>query len=225
MLAMLPLATSFILILLLLNPISASTNNTTTLNFDSLPTTPSGLASLPSPYHHLHFTSFSVFAPRSPSFHNILTPADRNCATSPPNALLGSRQGGRVASFGIEEREEEKEMRKQGLQPWFALKGFWVKPLDFPSEGGAEVRIFVRGFKSSRYNHEKEDKEEDKGVLNWHVDFPSGYHEPFFADMEKYSRGQVWEGLRKVEVEAQFGVQGLDWEFCLDGLVIEFKEN
>ncbi|KAL8754860.1 MAG: hypothetical protein Q9184_004979 [Pyrenodesmia sp. 2 TL-2023] len=234
---MLPLTTLFLLLLLLLTTLlSASANNTTTLNFDSLPTHPSGLSSLPSPYHHLTFTSFSVFSPHSPSFRNILTPSDRNCATSPPNALLGSRQGGRAASFFIADDDDAADgarMYKTRLRPWFALRGFWVKPLNWPPEG--DVTISVRGYKSSRYhhhhhrNHEKEGKEEeegegDKGILNWHVDFPAGYHEPFFVDLRKYGRGTVWDGLRGVEVEARFGVQGLDWEFCLDGLEVGFEE-
>ncbi len=97
-----------------------------------------------------------------------------------------------------------------------------MKPLDFPDEG--EVRISVRGYKYPTYNGTAE--KEENAELEWHVDFPAGYHDPFFVDMEAYARrGTVWVRLRRVEVEARFGVQGLDWEFCMDGLVVAFQEK
>lgn len=100
---------------------------------------------------------------------------------------------------------------EEGLEPYFSLRSFYVKPMDFPDDAG--VRVRVRG-----YLHDK-----SEGTLDWHVDFPAGYHLPFLVKMEEYSRGR-WEGLRWVEVSAGFGEEELDWEVCLDDLVVGFEE-
>ncbi|KAL8719586.1 MAG: hypothetical protein Q9225_003414 [Loekoesia sp. 1 TL-2023] len=177
------------------------------LTFDNITTT-SGFAALPSPYHHLSFSAYDVFRPRDPAFKDIITPHDHNCAVSPPNALLGSRtySSPKGASFEI---ANSTAMREEGLHPYFALKSFYVKPMDAPSPG---TRINLRGYP---YGEEKR--------VEWHVDFPSGYHLPFLVKMQEYSR-QSWERLRKVEITADFGEQELDWEFCLDDLEVGFLE-
>lgn len=82
--------------------------------------------------------------------------------------------------------------------------------MDFPPPA---VRVDVKGY---RWN------ETNNGTVDWHVDFPYGYHRPFLAKMGAYS-AQEWEGLSGVEVSASFGVQELDWEFCLDDLVVGFE--
>ena len=104
-------------------------------------------------------------------------------------------------------REEE------GLQPWFTLHEFYVKPMDAPEEG--EITVFVRGY---RYDDGDGDGEE---VLEWRVEFPRGFHRPFLVEMEKFS-GRRWERVTKVVVEADFGVDALDWEVCVDDLVVQF---
>ena len=58
--------------------------------------------------------------------------------------------------------------------------------------------------------------------LQWHVDFPAGYHLPFLVKMREYSRDQ-WEYLYAVEVSAEFSVDKLDWEFCVDDLEVHFQ--
>lgn len=179
----------------------------TRLNFDNI-TTSSGLATLPSPYHHLSFSAYNVFRPRDPAFEGIITSHDYNCAVSPPNALLGSRIGSDLqsASFQI---ENGTVMKEEGLRPHFDLQSFYIKPMDAPMPG---TRINVRGYQS---NEEEE--------LEWHVDFPSGYHLPFLVKMEEYSR-KKWENLTRVEITADFGEDELDWEFCLDDLELVFHK-
>ncbi|KAL9600194.1 MAG: hypothetical protein Q9219_003337 [cf. Caloplaca sp. 3 TL-2023] len=175
--------------------------------FDNISTS-AGLAVLPSPYHHLSFTSYNVFRPRDPAFEGYITPHDYNCAVSPPNALLGSRLGSesKPASFQI---ANSTAMRDEGLSPYFTLESFWLKPMDAPDPG---TRVNVTGY---RYDEDEE--------LEWYIDFPSGYHLPFLVKMEEYSR-QKWGRLRRVEITADFGEQELDWEFCLDDLQLGFHK-
>ncbi|KAL8864071.1 MAG: hypothetical protein Q9198_010116, partial [Flavoplaca austrocitrina] len=104
---------------------------------------------------------------------------------------------------------------------------FWVKPMDFP-EGG-DVRVHVFGYRSpdspiERHgaNGSVDDKGHDEEVMKWHVDFPAGYHLPFLVKMDEYSK-QSWTGLRSVEIVADYGEQKLDWEVCLDDLVVVFE--
>ncbi|KAI4265397.1 MAG: hypothetical protein L6R38_009454, partial [Xanthoria sp. 2 TBL-2021] len=66
------------------------------------------------------------------------------------------------------------------------------------------------------------DADDDEGVVKWQVEFPAGYHLPFLAKMEEYS-DQDWTGLRSVEIVADYGEQKLDWEVCMDDLVVEFE--
>ncbi|KAL8845061.1 MAG: hypothetical protein Q9176_000733 [Flavoplaca citrina] len=193
---------------------------TTTLNFDTLPT-PHGLTPLTS-YANLTFTHASVFTPLSPSLRYIITPNDYNCAVSSPNALIGGRdvEGGRGMGFGIAEGEGKGT---------FELQQFWVKPMDFP-EGG-DVRVHVFGYRSPSSpierrgaNDEVDDEGHGEEVLKWHVDFPAGYHLPFLVKMDEYSK-QSWTGLRSVEIVADYGEQKLDWEVCLDDLVVLFEDG
>ncbi|KAL9612477.1 MAG: hypothetical protein Q9204_008958, partial [Flavoplaca sp. TL-2023a] len=41
--------------------------------------------------------------------------------------------------------------------------------------------------------------------------------------MDEYSN-QSWTGLRSVEIVADYGEQKLDWEVCLDDLVVVFED-
>lgn len=100
-------------------------------------------------------------------------------------------------------------MREEGLYPYFDLKSFYIKPMDAPMPG---TRINVRGFRGG---------EEEE--LEWHVDFPSGYHLPFWVKMEEYSQ-QKWENLTRAEITADFGEDQLDWEFCVDNLELVFHK-
>ncbi|KAL8927199.1 MAG: hypothetical protein Q9172_001459 [Xanthocarpia lactea] len=190
------------ILLLLSSPIAAIP---TVLNFDNLPT-PHGLTSLPSPYHNLTFTNAAVFSPRSPALADIITPNDHNCAISTPNAIIGSRdeEGGKGLRF-------ETASNATNSTTSFALKQFWVKPMDFPAPGS--VKVTVSGYRRVRTPDFK-----------WHVDFPSGYHLPFLVKIEEYS-GREWTRLRAVEVVADYGEQALDWEVCLDDLAVEFDDE
>jgi hypothetical protein len=168
--------------------------------------TKKGLADVPSPYSYLNFFRFSIFNPRDPALSKFITENDLNCAVSSPNALLGSRVGGRdlPASFGI---ANVSSMAADGLQAHFKLLSFHIKPMDAPPP---DVSIYVRG-----HSHLQK-------PVEWHADFPSGYHLPFLVNMAKFSR-HSWGHLHRVEIWASFGEDALDWEFCLDDLEVQFE--
>ncbi|MCJ1402993.1 hypothetical protein MMC11_006215 [Xylographa trunciseda] len=178
-------------------------SNTTLLNFDSLPTT-HGLGSLPSPHHHLLFTSFSVFAPDDPSLRHLISQHDHNCATSAPHALVGSRSSFAPASIAI---ANASSMAAAGLLPYFSLVAFEVKPMDAPDVGST---VFVKGHSVGGGD-----------PLEWRAEFPAGYHLPFRVEMGKHSR-EAWERLGRVEMWAAYGEDALDWEFCVDDLEVQF---
>ncbi|KAI4236461.1 MAG: hypothetical protein LQ349_002533 [Xanthoria aureola] len=179
--------------------------------FDSLPT-PHGIAPLPSPYKNLTFQRASVFNPLSPSLHNIITPEDHNCAVSAPNALIGSRdtEGGPGLTFSVADNGT------------FALQRLWVKPMNFPEGGNVTVRIF--GSRGDATPGTAVERDGDEGLVKWQVEFPVGYHLPFLVKMEEHSQDD-WTGLRRVQVVADYGEQKLDWEVCLDDLVVEFESG
>ena len=163
---------------------------------------------MPSPYQHLSFSSYSVLKPRDPALDGIISEYDLNCAVSPPNALIGSRpmENADGAYFHV---SNATLMKEEGLQPYFTLKSFYVKPMDSPAPG---TRIIVKGYTKAF-----------KEPYLWHVDFPSGFHTPFLVRMHEYS-GKEWKEIYKVEVSADFGYDNLDWEFCLDELELQFFE-
>lgn len=99
-----------------------------------------------------------------------------------------------------------------GLQPYFTLLSFNLKPMDAPPPG---TEIIVKGYSRAR---------NDSDPFEWHVDFPVGYHLPLFVKMQQYS-GDYWDQLYRVEIMADFGEQRLDWEFCIDDLEIQFFQS
>lgn len=103
-------------------------------------------------------------------------------------------------------------MKEEGLEAWFTLCSFWLKPLDAP-EPGSTIR--VKGY--------REGVEKREEVLEWEVDFPSGFHDIFEVRIEEFSK-KKWDHMTKVEIVADFGYAALDWEFCVDDLVVQFFE-
>lgn len=175
------------------------------LQFDDIPTQ-EGLANVPSPYHYLNFNLYSVFKPDDPALKGMISEHDLNCAVPSPNALVGSRlyENGHGASFEI---ANATAMSQDGLQPYFTLRSFYIKPMDAPAPG---TTVYVKGYSKAQ-----------KKPLVWHVDFPSGYHLPFLVKMEEYS-DEEWNEIYKVEITADFGYDALDWEFCMDELELQF---
>ncbi|MCJ1386095.1 hypothetical protein MMC17_009220 [Xylographa soralifera] len=187
---------------------TSPTSNTTLLTFDSFSTT-RGLAALPSPYHHLLFSAFLIFAPRDPAFQHLISPHDHNCATSAPNALFGCcvlEEGFPNPSIAI---ANATSMAAAGLLPFFSLVSFTLKPMDAPDVG---TTVYVKGYTVGGGE-----------PLEWKVEFPLGYHLPFRVELAKHSR-DVWERLERVEMWAEYGEDGLDWEFCVDDLEVRFFE-
>ena len=148
-----------------------------------------------------------MIAPKDPGLAGIISPRDLNCAVSAPNALVGSRSYGKeeAASFRI---ANGSSITTKHPRQSFALISFYIKPLDAPP---MDITVSVIGYSYAQ----------DK-PLQWHVDFPAGYHLPFLVKMREYSRDQ-WEYLYAVEVSAEFSVDKLDWEFCVDDLEVHFQ--
>lgn len=199
-------------------PIAASASNSSILDFDDIPTT-QGLGSIPSSYHHLAFSHYNVLTPQDPNLKGRISSNDLNCAVSSPNALIGSRVSSST-HFDYDRDSEipdgayfyianASKMVDVGLQPYFTLLSFNVKPMDAPSPGS---QIIVRGYSYAR---------NDSDPFQWHVDFPAGFHLPFLVKMQEYS-GDDWDRLYGVEILADFGEQRLDWEFCIDDLEVQF---
>lgn len=189
--------------------------------FDGLPTN-SGLGPLPLIYNHLSFASYSILTPHDPALNGWISPNDLNCAVSAPNALLGSRPGGGNSFSRYPDKNSTHvpsgayffvgnatSMLEAGLQPYFTLLSFNLKPMDAPLPG---TSISVRGYSHTR---------DDNNPFQWQVYFPAGYHLPFLVKMAEYS-GEVWSELHGVEILADFGEQALDWEFCIDDLEVMF---
>lgn len=172
------------------------------------------ISPLPPVYSHLTFPSFSVFNPADAALDHLITPFDKNCASSPPNALLGSRQSSEDQSLPPAiEFVNSTEVLDAGFEPYFHLLAFKIKPLASPV-GEGETRVRVRGYYHNNCNAASLSKAEG---LEWYADFPSGYYLPFAASMS-----EDWRHLSKVEIWAEFGEQALDWEFCMDDVVVSF---
>ena len=161
---------------------------------------------MPSPYRHLSFSSYSILTPRDPTLDGIISKHDLNCAVSSPNALIGSRptENADGAYFDI---ANATLMAEEGLQPFFTLKSFFIKPMDAPTPG---TKVSVKGYTKA-----------PKEQYLWHVDFPSGFHLPFLVKIQEYS-GEDWKEVYKVEIVADFGYDDLDWEFCVDDMELQF---
>ena len=174
-----------------------------------------GLGPAPQNYHHLTFSPyFSAFRPGDPALARLISDDDLNCAVSSPQSLLGSRTLPVVAGEAIDGATfsiaNATSIAQQGLQPYFTLKTFSIKPMVFPPP---ETTMTVKGY--SHFRNE---------TYDWHVDFPSGYHAPLSVDMRKFA-GREWDLLYAVEIRAEYGVGKLDWEFCLDDLEVQFIET
>ena len=152
------------------------------------------MARVPTPYRNITFSSFDIFQPTHPALGDFITPRDHNCATSSPNALIGSRSGFSNAppSFSILQAGNSITSM-QGAT--FDLVGFSIKPMESPSPG---TTIHVKGYSHRRSKPSK-----------WSVEFISGYHLPFLVNLEEHSR-DPWGELYTVEIVADFSEDALD---------------
>lgn len=101
-------------------------------------------------------------------------------------------------------------MVASGLLPYFSLRSFSIKPMDAPD---AATTIYLRGYSNAT-----------DSPVDWTVEFPTGYHRPFQADLRNHSRAS-WDELHRVEIWADFGEDALDWEFCIDDLEVQFTRK
>ncbi|KAI9802978.1 MAG: hypothetical protein M1825_002211 [Sarcosagium campestre] len=177
------------------------------ISFDDISTT-KGVANIDSPYQHLVFSpGFSIIAPNDKALDGYITPFDRNCAVSPPNALIGSRYNPNnktdesPASFAIQNNDAG------GSSASFDFISLVIKPLASPPPGTA---IYIRGIPADT----------SRPTTVWAVSFLSGYHEPVLVTAEAI--GGEWTELVNVGIWAGFGPDELDWEFCVDNLELKF---
>lgn len=156
--------------------------------FDDLDIPKEGLTFPPTPYHGLTFAYFSAFDPKAPGLAGLIHPLDVNCAVSAPNALLGSRlyEDGPVASFEVPNTSSTVDGQ---VTRTFALQKLMIKPMFAPEPG---TNLTIRGVR------------DDDETLSWSVWFPSGFYDMFEVRIEEFSRAK-WDGLRKVEIFADFG--------------------
>lgn len=112
----------------------------------------------------------------------------------------------------------------------FELVGMRVKPMDRP-ESDIGTNLTIRGWRvgkggggavGGRDDNGDGDGDEGGEILEWSVSFPYGFWDMFEVRIEAFS-GVRWDGLWKVEVGARYGVGGLDWEVCVDDLVVGFE--
>lgn len=180
--------------------------------FDEL-STASGLGDVPSPYSHLSFSSYNVIAPRDPALNGKISHRDRNCASSPPNALIGSR-GNTYDPNAVHgayfEVANATAMTEDSLEPYFALSKFKIKPLDRPPEPTTTL-ITVIGY-----------KHDSNQTVKFEVAFEQDFVDPLAVNLKYFSR-ENWENLSGVEILADYGVDALDWEFCVDDLELWFS--
>lgn len=103
-------------------------------------------------------------------------------------------------------------MTEDSLKPYFTLSKLKIKPLDSPPEPSTTL-ITVIGHK---YNSNE--------TVKWDVSFDQGYHDPLSVNLENFRDGN-WEELSGVVILADYGVDALDWEFCVDDLELKFSHT
>jgi hypothetical protein len=140
--------------------------------FDDLKTK-NGLGSISS-YNLLTFAGFSVIAPRDPDLPYIL-PSDRNCATSSPNALLGSRYGHQQRRPTI--MVNTTAAKDEEAYTFFALHSISIKPLAMPLDLVPIIaNLTIRGWAADS------DGRDEPLVLR--VEWSSGYTEPLLVNFD-----------------------------------------
>ncbi|KAI1613269.1 hypothetical protein EDD36DRAFT_465401 [Exophiala viscosa] len=175
------------------------------LKFDDIKT-PAGFADIKTPYNDFLFEGFFAFNPAHPRFEGRISSHDLNCAVSKPNALYGTRDNfdvGQTSSF-----ERKPLIRPANTSDTFTLHALKIKPLDAPL---GLVTVNLQGYRSAA-----------DGPLEWSVDFPAGFHDVLYVQIEDFSK-QTWNRLKSVELWADFHHDdvAMDWEFCVDDISVE----
>lgn len=145
----------------------------------------------------------------------LISSEDLNCAVSKPNALYGTRYNPKLrerstyAAGTLHSPTVALYQLESGPQS-FQLHALKVKPLSMPL---GHAKLVING---TRIDHE---------VIGWEVDFPAGFSEMLEVDLATFSN-QTWEGLQSFSIYADFYNANvvMDWEFCLDDLVVSFNQ-
>jgi hypothetical protein len=154
-----------------------------------------------------------VIAPRDPNLPYI-QPPDRNCATSSPNALLGSRYGPQDRRPTIMVNAEATSLRQ--LHPFFDLHSLSIKPIALPVDAVPVIaNVTITGWAANQ--------PEMYSPVVFRVEWTSGYTEPLLVDLDSKQFSEYkWEALEVLDLSVDYGPDQLDWEFCLDDLTVGF---
>ena len=157
-------------------------------------------------YSHLNLGAFSLLNVPQAYLDGTLAAGDLNCATSPPNALLGSRSNRSIwPRFSLLPSPQNNTPEASSKAPDFQLLSLTVKPLHSTPR---YVTLLAQG-----WTIEGGRAIDNVGFsLTW---LNEGYQRPFTLDLT------LWDNWRKnlsvVEMWAE-SEAGEDWEFCVDDL-------
>ncbi|CZR57929.1 uncharacterized protein PAC_07819 [Phialocephala subalpina] len=172
----------------------------TTLTFDDIHL-PDPVSNI-SRYANFNLTSFQIFDPILASKAGLFPPEDTNCATSSPNALLGSRPTTGTWPRLILDPSNSTDPSYFHIQS-FAIKALGLVPRD--------LALHVNGFEITNGK-----------VVTMYQAFVmylrTGYQGMFVLD---FARLGWWpKRINALEFWAQTSDGRKDWKFCIDDLKI-----
>ena len=181
----------------------------TTLQFDDLHTTTSGLGRI-TDYNHLTFSSFNLVNVSSAASSHLISPSDRTCATSYPNILTASRHAN--PSIWPRFALHLDTARSHGLSPYFHFSGLAMQPMN---NTPSNTLIYINAYGIDSH----------KNVTSFHS--MVGIYRKGFNQSHPSNFTSFWPGwgrdVNMVEIYAQT-FEGEDVDFCIDNLMLEFTE-
>jgi hypothetical protein len=109
--------------------------------------------------------------------------------------------------------------RLKGVDAFFNLHSISVKPIAMPTDSDPIIaNVTIRGWHA--------DSESADDPLVFGVQWTSGYTAPLLIDLDsKHFSEYKWQALRWLDFAVDFGPDQLDWEFCLDDLLVGFAQR
>ena len=158
-----------------------------------------------STYEGLDFSGFQVFDADHSAYEGLISIDDINCATSPHNAILGSRATRSIWPRFVVENWNE-------TSTYFKLRGLSIKPVgSIPPY----VSILVSGW-------EVVDGHAVNSTFLGITYLREGHMPVTRIDLTRFP---TWEAkINMVEAYA-YAPGGKDWPFCMDDIKIDLFEN
>jgi hypothetical protein len=113
---------------------------------------------------------------------------------------------------------------------FFQLYSLSIKPLAMPVDAGTDpviANVTIRGWTRPDSHRVQDgtdadaDSDPDSDPKIFRVAWTSGYTRPLTIDFSDPQFSPLrWEKLTSVDFAVDYGPDGLDWEFCLDDLVV-----